>query len=107
MAETSTDDWREHQERRDRLVARYGKPEMVSAAEALRALGKRDEIHPDDVCAFLHRSQEAFAAFAESNRTHNGLETYGPLVTDAGVIGVVDLRSQLPVPTDPALPDKR
>jgi hypothetical protein len=98
-------DWQEHLARHATLVERYGKPEPVDAAEALRMTGKRSEVHPNDVAAFVHRSQESFEAFAASNRQHNGFETYGPLECGHGVLGIVDMRPALPIPTDPALPD--
>lgn len=99
------DDWGKHLARHAALVERFGKPEPVDASDALRMIGKRAEIHPNDVAAFAHRSRESFEAFAASNREHNDFETYGPLECGGCVLGVVDMRPALPRPTDPTLPD--
>ena len=54
-------DWAEHLARHAELVERYGKAEMVDLS-ALRLVGKRGEVHPDDVGAFVHRTRESFDA---------------------------------------------
>jgi hypothetical protein len=90
---------------RSELWRRYGKPPQVNGGVALRALGLRGTIHPDDVCAFLYPSQEACDAYATGNREHHGHPDLGSYAAGDKVVGVVDLRRALPRPGDPALPD--
>jgi hypothetical protein len=94
------------------LRARYGMAKMLTTAQAgdaLRFLGKRHEVHPIDVIAFLYASQEACDAFADGNLRHNGSPDLGSYPTGEGVIGICDLRPQFAefgvAPTDPAKPD--
>lgn len=87
------------------LRERYGTPPWVDRGDALRRLGLRDSIHPDDVFACLYPSQEAAAAFAACNLEHHGHPDLGSYVTGKGVVGVCDLRRALPRVTDPSLPD--
>lgn len=91
------------------LRAKYGAPEKVPTADALRWIGKRDEVHPRDAVAFRYPSHEAAEAFAAVNAEHHGVPNLGILETAEGWIGVLDLRPQLmehgsPV-TYPELPD--
>jgi hypothetical protein len=89
--------WQAHLERHAALCARWGRPEAVDRAEALRLLGiPWTGAVPDDVIAFRYASAEAAKAFAASNLEHNGYRSLGIKVTDDGVIGVthVPLRQQ-------------
>jgi hypothetical protein len=94
----------------EELRAKYeGQFRATDAGMALRLLGLRDQIHPDDVAAFIYTSREVQDAFAQGNLEHNGSPTYGPVMVDCGLLSVVDMRSQMAEhdcpPTDPALPD--
>lgn len=80
--------------RREFLWARYGRPEMVDAANALQTLGISDPT-ADDVAAFRYRDREAADAYAAANLEHHGLSVLGTYEVDGGVIGVLDLRPQL------------
>jgi hypothetical protein len=94
--------------RRQALFARFGRPESFrDTAVALRLIGKRDEIHPDDAYAFLYQSRESAEAFAESNRRHGDAIPLGIMPLGDQWLGVIDLRPQLlPRQThDPAAPD--
>lgn len=77
---------------------------------ALRMTGLRDLIHPDDAMAYLYPSEEYFKVSAAADRELGNL-VHGPLVTEMGLLGIVDVRPQLQAagcqPTDPALPDRR
>lgn len=96
--------------RRAALWEKFGRPESFDAAEALRLIGKRGEVHPRDAWACVYQSQEAADAFAESNEKHHGHPHLGHVTLDSGsVLGVIDLRpaslrhgGEI---TDPALPD--
>jgi hypothetical protein len=95
---------------RAKLVREHGQPKGVDAGLALRLLGRRHEVHPRDVVAFVYPSVEAERAYAEANEENWGHGRLGPMPVDGGILGVTDLR---PVqkrdwgiePTDPALPD--
>jgi hypothetical protein len=94
----------------DRLdrIAKYGYPERADAGDALRAVGKRGEIHPDNVCAFTYATREAADAFAAANLQDSGYPSAGIIQQDDGRwLGVVDLRPVELVIYDPALPDIR
>jgi hypothetical protein len=84
---------------------RYGTPAQVRGGDALRRLGLRGTVHPDDVVAFLYPTQEAADAFAAANREHYGHPDLGSFPVPGGVIGVSDMRHCLRVVTDPAKPD--
>jgi hypothetical protein len=95
---------------RQQLWARYGQPESVDTAAALRLIGKREEVHPRDAHAFRYQSVEAAEAYASANLEHWGHPTLGAHVgEDGSVVGVLDFRPQLASldrePTDPSLPD--
>lgn len=80
----------------ERLRAKYGSPKMIDIDEALRLCDvdvPQDE--RKDLYAWLYPSREAAEAFQASNRETHGDVTYGPLQTDEGWIGVLDLRSRL------------
>lgn len=81
----------------------------VGAAAALRLAGKRAEIHPNDVVALIYPSREYFEASAARDRENHHNDVIGPLVTEMGLLGIVDMRRQLRESgwqvTDPSLPD--
>jgi hypothetical protein len=83
--------------------------ERTDTAAALRLAGKRDEIHPLDAVAFLYPDRAYFEASAGRDREIHHNDVHGPYVTDAGLLGIVDIRPQLREQglrvTDPALPD--
>ena len=82
---------------------------QVNTAAALRLAGKRAEIHPHDAIAFTYPDRAYFEASAQRDREIYHNDVIGPLVTDAGLIGIVDMRRQLREmggnATDPVLPD--
>jgi hypothetical protein len=99
-------DW----ERRAILRAEHGTPAgFPGTATALRLLGVRDRIHPNDAVAFVYRDQAAADAFAASNAAHCDLPSLGTVPVDGGVLGALDLRPALArggLPgTAPARPD--
>jgi hypothetical protein len=81
----------------------------VQTGAALRVAGKRAEIHPHDAVAFIYPDRAYFEASAQRDREIHHNDVIGPLVTDAGLIGIVDMRRQLremgASATDPAFPD--
>jgi hypothetical protein len=81
--------WSAHAERHRALCAKWGKPEAVSVAVAMQALGVTGMPDPDEVIAFRYASRGAAEAFAASNLEHHGYRSLGIAVTDAGVIGAV------------------
>jgi hypothetical protein len=102
-----------HEERRERLIAAWGRPRQVTAGEVpylLALLGIRRQVHPRDVTAFSYRDADAARAWGQSTEEHYGIPSLGtlPLPGDE-VAGVYDLRPALTShgadPTDPAHPD--
>lgn len=82
-------------ERRARLWAKYGRPDTVDAAEALKVLSITD-VTPDKVTAFRYRDREAADAYASANLELHGLAVLGTYELPAGgVVGVLDLRPEL------------
>jgi hypothetical protein len=81
----------------------------AGTAAALRLAGKRDEIHPNDAVALIYPSREYFEASARRDREIHHNDVIGPLVTEMGLLGIVDLRRQMRESgwqvTDPSLPD--
>jgi hypothetical protein len=100
----------DHEAHRAELTAAHGTPRPFDTAYALRLLGQRAQVHPRDAYAFAYRDQAAADAWQAATRTHHGIPSLGTAPSDAGVIGVYDLRPALagefgaPV-TDPGLPD--
>jgi hypothetical protein len=97
-------------ERRAALIAEHGEPRMIwdKRADALRLIGKRDEVHPLDVVACAYRDRAAAGAWRESGESHNQ-PTLGIAELDGEIISVIDLRPQLAddgrLPTLLARPD--
>jgi hypothetical protein len=99
--------------RRAQLILKHGHtPEMLpwkKNGAALRMLGIREEIHPNDCAIFLYRTRAEFNDWRKNNIRYNGHEVRGPYDTDAGILGVVDFRRALTLAggltTDPGLPD--
>jgi hypothetical protein len=81
------DDWEAHLQRHTALCARWGRPEPVDMVTAVGVLGA--EAANPDAYAFRYTSREAAEAFAASNLEHYGYRSFGPVVTDDGVIGAV------------------
>jgi hypothetical protein len=94
-----------HLARHQALVARHGKPETTDRAAALRLLGKRSEIHPYDVVAYIYASRESAEGFAASNLEHHGYPSLGITETAQGWLGIIDLRPGSVRVTDPAESD--
>jgi hypothetical protein len=94
-------------ERRLALKARYGESASYrDIAGALRLIGKRDEVHPDDAYALVYPSRECAEVFAESNRRNNDVPSLGIIEHDGAWIGVLDLRHQATgLITPPAVAD--
>jgi hypothetical protein len=94
-------------ERRAALLARFGEPEQIrDRAAALRVIGRRSEVHPDDVQACTYPTRECAEVFAEANRRYNGLASLGICAHEDAWLGVTDLRPQMSSGgTDPAAPD--
>lgn len=93
--------------RREALRAKYGQPEHFDRFAALRLIGRRDEVHPDDALAFLYASREAAEAFAATNERYSSIRPLGIMEHDGAWLGVLDLRGTLgrsPI-TDPAVAD--
>jgi len=94
--------------RQQALFARFGRPEIYrDTAAALRLIGKRDHVHPDDAFACIYQTREAAEAFGESNLRHGDVIPLGVVEHDGAWLGVSDLRPQLLARhiTDPAAPD--
>ena len=90
MADTATG-WQEHERRHADLCARYGKPELLpDEARIIGYLGLPAD--PNWSAAFRYESAEACEAFAESNLRNHGHRSWGPFVTEAGIIGVIEVR---------------
>lgn len=89
----------------------------ISRGEALRALGVRDQIHPDDVAPpMLYPDMRTALLFKRANREGHGNDVIGPREVDGlGILSVNDIRPSLIAlndgstppfyPTDPSLPD--
>lgn len=82
---------------------------QLDSARVLRAVGLRDQIHPQDAVCFTFPDRATFEASAKRDREIHGNDVHGPYETEGGVIGVVDMRPQLRriggLPADPAEPD--
>jgi hypothetical protein len=97
--------------RREALFARFGTPSTYpDTAGALRLIGKRDEVHPDEAVAFTYPSRECAEAFAASNLKRDGVPSLGLTERAGAWLGVLDLRpcyatSQSYLATDPSVPD--
>lgn len=83
--------WQAHLERHAALCERWGRPEQVDRAEALRLLGITEITSLDDVVAFRYASREAAEAFAASNLENKGYRSLGIRETSDGVIGVTHI----------------
>jgi hypothetical protein len=87
------------------LRKRSGLMPRADRGEALRRLGVRELVHPDDVVAMLYPSQAVADEFAKSNLEGYGHPCLGSYETLDGVVGMTDLRQVLLKPTDPTLDD--
>lgn len=106
----------EDRRRRERMFAEHGEPASTDTAAALRLLGLRRQVHPDDAVAFIYRDWAASAAFDAADVGYHGVPRLGTVAVDGGVLGVLDLRPALAAdaaaagrswePTDPARPDR-
>lgn len=82
----------------------------TDTAAALRLVGLRDTIHPDDAIAFIYPDREYFEASASRGREIHHNLVHGPYETPEGLMAIVDMTPQLRemsgiAVTDPALPD--
>lgn len=75
----------------------HGDPDRISHGDALRALGLREDIHPQDVTAVRFGSEDAARGFKALTDNAGG--------TLLGIIAVYDLRPMTASVTDPGLPD--
>lgn len=101
--------------RRDQLTRDHGESHLADTANALRCLGLRNQIHPDDAIAFTYRNKQAAQAWQASSVEHHGLTVAGLCEIDGEWVGVYDLRPRMKAlyeqkpkpytPTDPTLPD--
>jgi len=86
-----------------------GKHATIPTGVALRLIGKREEVHPRDAWACVWRDAALAEFSCQANREHYGHRVWGPVMTDGGLLEVVDLRPALEREglrlTDPALPD--
>jgi hypothetical protein len=87
------------------LRARYGMMPRADRGQALRRLGVRDQVHPDDLVAMLYPCQAIADEFARANLDGYGHPCLGTYETRDGVVGVTDLRHVLLKPADPAQDD--
>ena len=87
------DEWDARRERRERMWATYGKPDIVDAVAALQVLGIT-EVTPTQVIAMRYRDQEAADAYAAAN-LEQGLSMLGTYDVPGGVVGVLDLRPEI------------
>ena len=85
------------------------KPRRFDEGLALRMLGVRDEVHPCDAFAHVHRTRESAQRYVDVNAEKYDHPSFGPLETDGGWIEVVNFRPAIEAygspPTDPVLPD--
>lgn len=88
------------------LRAEHGPIATHDADTALRLIGLRDQVHPDDVFASVYPTREAADVFAAANLADYGHPTLATVAVDGGWLGVIDLRPCLAAcgiaPTDPA-----
>lgn len=81
---------------------------QLDTARVLDWLGLRGELHPFDAVAFSYPSREVFEEIVRRDRDL-GNDVLGPYETEAGIVGVVDMRPQMQAngapATDPSLPD--
>lgn len=90
-------DWQEHEKRHAGLCARYGRPEMLPEPDVARIIAYLGlDADPAWSTAFRYVSAEAWAAFADSNFRNHGHRSFGPFDTEAGIIGVIELRREVP-----------
>jgi hypothetical protein len=85
------------------------KAQRTDTAAALRTAGLREEIHPIDAVAFIYPGRAYFDRSAARDREIHGNDVHGPFETEAGLLGIVDMRPQLRehgiLVTDPTMPD--
>jgi len=67
----------------------------LDSARVLRHLGLRDQIHPLDAFVYAFPDREAYEESAKRDRELYGNDVLGPYETEAGVVGIVDIRPQL------------
>lgn len=86
-----------------------GEAVRTDTATALRRAGLRDQIHPLDAVAFIYPNRKYFEVSAKRDREEHGNEVTGPIETEDGLLGIVDIRPQFRemgiMITPPSLPD--
>jgi hypothetical protein len=95
-------------------MSRFG-AKRFDPAIALRLAGKRGEVHPLDIAAFVYPSMEKAERAADANRKLHRHYVLGPIVTEIGPVNIIDFRPAFARihadagteyrPTDPNLPD--
>jgi hypothetical protein len=89
-------------------AARVPGGESMDRDAALRILGLRDEVHPDDVYAYVITDPAIVALSRAVNREHYGHPSWTATVEGAGTLVVLDFRPVLAEsgidPTDPGKP---
>jgi hypothetical protein len=95
--------------RKARRILADGPAPTFPSGDALRILGLREQIHPDDVYAWLYTTSEDAKALLAANKAHYGHPGW-VVPVEGGFVQVVDFRpalaeSDCPL-TDPALPDR-
>jgi hypothetical protein len=91
----------ERKARRARLIGQYGKPEHISASDALAlartALIPVDaDVTADDIYASILRDNVAADGWEESDLVHNGVPALARVsLPDGRVVSILDLRPSL------------
>ena len=94
----------EHEAVRDALTRDYGRPEPITAYDALvlaryvrpHGLAGKEQPRPDEVHASIYRDRDAADAWLASNRIHHGHpELTRVRLPDGRVVGILDLRPAL------------
>lgn len=87
------------------LTDNFGEPKQVQTIQALRAMRLRDRIHPNDCVAWMYPDPYTFHAYSTANWYFRKMPTWGPLITNHGFLGVIDIRGHLKQATNPRHPD--
>ena len=76
------------------MIAAFGKPVSIpdrrAKAAVLELLGS--DVDPDQTVAFLYADDVAAMAWQAATYDHHGIRSLGIALTDAGPVGVYDVR---------------